>query len=257
MVLLRDRDAGGGPPEVLMLQRHAEDKFAAGAYVFPGGMLESIDYGPRALALSPLGAREAGEALPDVSPAEKALGFFIAAIRETFEEAGILLARTPEGTRWHPTPRELPAVREARRALHAGRLDFVDWVRGMGLRLATDEFQYFAHWITPAVRPIRFDARFFAVEVGPDVTAEADLREVQAPIWVTPGEALERFQRKEVNLLGATRANLSLLARYPSTREALAALRERTVEAILPKLRNNPDGSVTPVFPWDAQYQTL
>ena len=240
-----------------MLQRHAEDKFAAGAYVFPGGVMETSDYAPRALALSPISAGQAGQALPDVPLAEKALGFFIAAIRETFEEAGILLARTPAGGRWQPTPGELPAVREARRALHEGRLDFVDWVHGQGLRLATDEFQYFAHWITPEGRPIRFDARFFAIEVGPDVTAEADQREVEAPIWVTPAEALERFKRKEVNLVGATRANLGLLARYASTREALAALQQRTVEAIMPKLKTNPDGSVTPVFPWDPQYQTL
>lgn len=257
VVLLRESQTAGGAPEVLMLQRHAKDKFAAGALVFPGGMLEEEDYTPAAMALSPLTPQQAADAMSDVAPEGRALGYYIAAIRETFEEAGILLANNADGTRWLPAPKDQPDIAEARRELNAGRMDFIEWVGQLELRLATDALQYFAHWITPEGRPIRFAARFFAIAVPQEVVAEADQGEVDAAIWITPRDVLDQFKRKEVTLVGATRANLGLLAKYATTEETLAALSQRAVEAIMPKLKRNSDGSMVPVFPWDPQYHTL
>lgn len=241
-----------------MLQRHAKDKFAAGAYVFPGGMLEDHDYNDAALELSPrLTVAQAHSMMPDVSSPEKAPGFFIAAIRETFEESGILLARTGNGDPWHPAPDQTQHIRKARNELHDSEFDFNGWVGGMGLSLATEDFHYFAHWITPEIRPIRFDARFFVIEVNRGLKAEADQREVQNPVWVTPAEALAMHRNNEVTLLGATLRNLELLSTFPTATAAIEGLRSRIVEAILPKLKKQDDGSMSPVYPWDSEYQSL
>lgn len=256
VVLIRNRKQG--PPEMLMLQRHAADKFAAGAYVFPGGVLEESDYGAEAIALSPrLKPQEALGMIPDAGSPEKALGFFVAAIRETFEEAGILLARTAAGEHWHPDPSQDAMLREAREALHEGKLDFVRWVHELNLKLATDHFHYFAHWITPEARPIRFDTHFFVIEVDKRLEAEADQREVQDHVWVSAEEVLARHKAGEVNLVGATRVNLQLISEYGTARDAVAGLAAREVVPILPKLRKTNDGSVHPVFPWEPEYQTL
>lgn len=256
VVLIRNREQG--PPEMLMVQRHAEDKFAAGAYVFPGGVLEDNDFSAAAIALSPrLTPKDALALIPDAGSPEKALGFFVAAIRETFEEAGILLARTAAGGHWHPDAAQEAMLREARDALHEGRLDFIAWMHEMGLRLATDHFHYFAHWITPEARPIRFDTHFFVMEVDQRLQAEADQREVQHHVWVTAEEVLARHKAGEVSLVGATRVNLQLISEYATAAEAVAGLSAREVVPIMPKLRKTDDGSVRPVFPWEPEYQTL
>ena len=256
VVLIRNRKQG--PPEMLMVQRHAEDKFAAGAFVFPGGVLEDNDFSEAAIDLSPrLPPAQAISLIPDAGSPEKALGFFVAAIRETFEEAGILLARTAAGEHWHPDTSQEAELREARDALHEGRLDFVPWMHDMGLSLATDHFRYFAHWITPEARPIRFDTHFFVIEVDKRLQAEADQREVQDHVWVTADEVLARHKAGDVSLVGATRVNLQLISEYANAADAVAGLSAREVVPIMPKLHKTKDGSVRPVFPWDPEYQTL
>ena len=116
LVLMRDR--GSGAPEVLMVQRHANDAFAGGAFVFPGGVLEESDCAPESLALSEgLSPEAARAALGSVESGGRALGFYLAAIRETFEEVGVLLARTAAGDPWRPSPEQAEPLRRARSEL--------------------------------------------------------------------------------------------------------------------------------------------
>ncbi|MBI4083094.1 MAG: NUDIX hydrolase [Candidatus Lambdaproteobacteria bacterium] len=255
LVLLRDRRPGPGPLEVLMLKRHAADAFAANAYVFPGGMLEEADWGPRAPALSPrLSGDQALARMPDAAPPAKALGFAVCAIRETFEEAGLLLARDRGDTRWAlelAAPRQ---VAEARAALHEGRLGFLEWLARQGWVLATERLLYFAHWITPAASPIRFDARFFAAEAPEAGEAASDQREVVHQQWFTPAEALAHHGEGRMKLVNATVRTLEWLGRFETAAAALAGLAGREIRPILPRAVVRPDGSRVTINPWEPGY---
>jgi len=251
VVLMRDREADG-LPEVLMLQRHARDAFSANAYVFPGGMLEPADHSPLAVALSPgLTVAEAHRRMPDVQPPEKALGYAVAAIRETFEEARVLLAR-PAGGGTAPVPGG--GLTAAREALHAGELTFLDWIADRGLCLTPEKLVYFAHWITPEANPIRFTARFFITAAPPGAEAQSDQREVTRHVWLTPAEALRRYEAGRIKLVNATLKNLEWLATFASTDAALAGLSTHTVRTILPKHVTLPDGSSKTLLPGDPGY---
>ena len=250
VVLMRDRDEGAGPPEVLLMRRHAKANFGAGAYVFPGGMLEPQDYSPDVLALaSGMSVAEAAREMPDVQPAERALGLRIAAFRETFEEAGALLGRRQNGDWFHPSGEEARLMQSAR-----DDEDYYALVRQLGLRLPMDNLVYFGHWITPVCRPVRFDTRFFLLPVTEHLDAMPDHQEVFDDKWVTPAEAVEQQARGELRLMNPTLVNLSWLAAYGSTMEAVEALREKTVETIMPRVVTMPDGRERIIQPWDEDY---
>lgn len=257
MVLIRDGAPDGGGPEILLVRRHARANFAAGAYVFPGGMLEENDCGQAAQSLSPgLSAEAAHGMIGDSHPHEKSLGLFVAGIRETFEEVGVLLAKK-NGSPWLATAAEEEAFASARERMYQGEIGFIPWVQSLGLTLATDDLVYFAHWITPAIRPKRFDTRFFIVPVGRDVDVRTDRKEVFDRIWVTPEEASQRQQRGELELMRPTLANLELLAPYPTSQEAVAAMRERQVSHILPKVVETPDGGRIVLHPGEEGYDII
>lgn len=257
VVLIRDGAPDGGGPEVLLVRRHARANFAAGAYVFPGGMLEENDYGQAAQSLSPgLSAEAAHGMIGDPHPCGKSLGLFVAGIRETFEEAGVLLAKKNGGP-WLSTVAEEVAFASARERMYQGEIGFIPWVQSLGLTLATDDLVYFAHWITPASRPKRFDTRFFIVPVGRDVDVRTDRKEVFDRIWITPEEASRRLQRGELDLMRPTMANLELLAPYATSHEAVAAMRDRRVPTILPKIIETPDGGRIVLHPGDEGYDTI
>lgn len=255
VVLMRDRVPDGGEPEVLLVRRHPQANFAAGAHVFPGGMLEEGDYGEAARRLSPgLLACAAQSVIADIEPREKALGIFIAAIRETFEEVGVLLARDKNGSRWRTGERDGSALAEAREDMYRGSVDFISWVSGMQLTLATQDLVYFAHWITPDTRPKRFDTRFFLARVDRFVDVQTDRREVFDRLWVTPAEAVRRHEKGKLNLMTPTVKNLELLGNFSSTEEAIKTLKEAPVQTILPKIRFTPDGERKVLHPGDKDY---
>lgn len=257
VVLIRDQPEKNGRPEVLLVRRHARANFAAGAYVFPGGMLEEYDFGQAAQNLSPgLTAEAADGIIGGLNPRAKSLGLFVAGIRETFEEVGVLLAKQ-NGDAWQATNSEGQDFASAREQMYQGSLEFISWVEGKGLTLATDELVYFAHWITPAIRPKRFDTRFFIAQLGPDVEVQTDRKEVFDRIWVTPAEATEKQERGELELMRPTLANLELLAPYATSQEAVEAMKQRQVPTILPKIVEGPDGSRIVLHPGDEGYDAI
>jgi len=252
LVLLRDRAAGGF--DVLLMQRHHASKFAAGDFVFPGGKLE-VDDNPDDAVQWCTGLDLAGAArtLGLEHAPTTALAYWVGAIRETFEEAGLLLAVDADGREVAVTA---PRFAEYRRACHGDNRAFLTMIRTEGLRLATDRLVYFAHWITPEEQPLRFDTRFFAAPMPVEQEAVGDDHEMISLRWLAPREALDAPLRAEISLRNPTVRNLMLLE-GASAAEALGRLRGRTVTTIRPKVVFDEHGKRRVYNPWDAGYDAL
>lgn len=252
VVLLRDRSAGGF--EILLMQRHHASKFAAGDFVFPGGKLE-VDDNPEDAVRWCTGLDLAGAARTlglEQAPAT-ALAYWIGAIRETFEEAGVLLATTADGGPVHlPAPR----IAEYRRAIQADNRAFWSMIKAEKLRLATDRLVYFAHWVTPDGLPLRFDTRFFAAPMPGGQDAVGDDHEMISLRWLAPREALDAHARGELSLRNPTVRNLMLLE-GDSAADALGRLRGREVKTIRPKVVFDEDGKRRVFNPGDPGYDAL
>jgi 8-oxo-dGTP pyrophosphatase MutT (NUDIX family) len=219
ILLLRDGERG---IEVFMVVRHREIEFAGGALVFPGGRVEPDD------------AVVAG---PD--PLD---GFRIAGIRETFEECGVLLAR-PLGSEALVGGARLLAIEAAHRArLTRGELPLSALLAAEALAPATDALVHFAHWITPAGRPKRFDTQFFLAAAPPDQLAVHDGLESTDSVWINPLQAVAEADAGLRRLVFPTRRNLEKLARFASVRDALEASRAARVVPVEPEMIRTEGG---------------
>jgi 8-oxo-dGTP pyrophosphatase MutT (NUDIX family) len=255
VVLMRAAVETAGKPEVLLLKRHARDAFAAGAHVFPGGMLEAADTIPAAQALSPaFPPAAAAMRLPDVASPAQALAFWIAAVRETFEEAGILLARHVDGRLWLPASADAIRLTAQRRSLHRGETTFVTMMHDLELYLATDLLVYFAHWITPESRPMRFSTRFFLAHVPAELTVLPAQVGVAEHVWLPPETALQRHASGTMEMLTVTTKILQTLSRFPSAAAAVEHLRDVPVDTVLPRAVVQADGSTRLLYPGDQGY---
>jgi 8-oxo-dGTP pyrophosphatase MutT (NUDIX family) len=232
LVLLRDRPAGG--VECLLMRRHVKSKFAAGDFVFPGGKIEADDNPEDALAwCRGLDAKAAATRLSLEAAPRTALGFWIGAIRETFEEAGLLLAVDADGRDVRP---DTARFAEYRRACHRDNREFWAMLRAEGLQLTTDRLVYFAHWITPEEQPLRFDTRFFAAPAPVAQAPSGDDYEMTDLKWLTPREAVEAQGRGEISLRNPTVKNLMLFDGARDTAHALDRVRDRPVPTIRPRI---------------------
>ena len=219
VLLLRDGDRG---LEVAMLRRRLESGFVPGAYVFPGGAVDEGDRAPRwvrrvtghddASASAVLGLPSGG------------LAFWVAAVRECFEEAGMLLARHADGRPVRPvTSDDAERFDHHRAAVDQGRADLFDVLDAEDLHLPLGELHYFAHWITPERAPRRYDTRFFVGRAPADHELRHDGDETIAALWARPADALERFAKGDFELIRPTEHSLEILSAYPDTDAALAA----------------------------------
>jgi 8-oxo-dGTP pyrophosphatase MutT (NUDIX family) len=230
LVLLRDRPAGGF--DVLLIQRHQKSKFAAGDYVFPGGKIEPDDNPDDAARwCAGLDAERAARTL-GLDP-RGALGYFVGAVREAFEEVGILLAYGVDGA---PVRLDDGRWADYRRACHADNRAFWDMVRAERLTVATDRLTYFAHWITPEENPYRYDTRFFVAETMPGQAAVADEHEIVDVRWLTPEEAFAARERGEISLRVPTMKNLALFEGGGRAADAIARVGARTVTTVRPRV---------------------
>ncbi|MBS4046035.1 NUDIX domain-containing protein [Ferrovibrio sp.] len=201
LILLRD---GADSTEVMMVERTGSASFAAGKFVFPGGAVDAAD--------ATLATGNAADATLRVT-----------AIRETYEECGLLLAE--------PEPEAV-----------APAADFQTLLRKGGFALATDRLVPFAHWITPPHLPKRFDTHFFLARGPSRQAAAADLREVMSAAWLRPSAVVAAAEACELNLMFATYMNLRWLARYNTVTAALAAARERPIVTVVPEPSDSPEG---------------
>jgi 8-oxo-dGTP pyrophosphatase MutT (NUDIX family) len=237
VVLLRDAEGG---PEALLLRRHRRSGFAADAWVFPGGVVDESD---RAAA--------AAERLDGPSPEEwarrlrldhpaEAAGYVVAAIREAFEETGILLAHA-DGLGASPS-HAAESLAVARRALLNEVVTLRDVAVGNGLRLAGDELIYVGHWVTPAPEPRRYDTRFFAARAPAGAVCDAHDAEMTDSVWLHPAEAVERFHHGQLKLLPPTVHTLQRLDGFATWDELRAALHDAPVPGITPRMERRPEG---------------
>ena len=232
ILLLRDGALTRGPDdnrrgeiEVFMMVRHYEIDFNSGALVFPGG---SVDKGDQEIIARPE-LYSGGEGL-DAS----ALSFRIAAIRETFEESGILLAR-PRGSNTLIDAKRAGEIEIAHRsALCEGKITFLKVLTDNGILLALDELVPYAHWITPEGMPKRFDTWFFLAAAPPEQVGAHDGKESTDSIWVSPREALEGGESGRFKLPFPTTRNLIRLGKQASVKAAVDDSRGKTVVTVMP-----------------------
>ncbi len=230
LILLRQATPPGSGIEVLMLQRHANSAFMPGAYVFPGGVVEESDYAPEIERLCRgLTYARARNIMPDISPPQKALGFFVAAIREAFEEAGILLAYGESSCPAVLSDEHKAQFARHRSPVHRNPRLFAPMLDDEGLKIAADSLFYFTHWITPEASPIRFDARFFVAAAPADQEASCDALETTAALWISPQELLEAHRKGDLYLPVPTLSSVSTLAGFSSVQEVIASTRERVI----------------------------
>lgn len=203
-----------------MVERATDARFLGGYHVFPGGRLVADDASPRALArVVGLSGAEAGARLE----APDALAWWMAAVRETYEECGILLAVDLSGS--PPGESAHAAIRASREALNAGDVAFSQLLAAHRLVVSAPDIVYFDRWITPAFRPQRFDTRFFAARAPAGQEASHDGAEVVGATWLRAAEALSAAKRGEIAIANATETMLRRLADHASVDGALAAAR--------------------------------
>lgn len=226
ILLLRD-SAARREIEVFMMVRHYQIDFNSGALVFPGG---SLDRGDSEIIARPE-LYSGGEGLN-----AQDLNFRIAAIRETFEESGILLARRKDAKTLLDAERAKAIEAATRAELCAGKTTFLNVLADNNLRLALDALVPYAHWITPEGLPKRFDTWFFLAAAPPDQLGAHDGRESTDSIWVSPREALEGRESGRFKLP------------FPTTRTLIKLGKQDSVQAALDDARGKPIVTVTPVL---------
>jgi glyoxylase-like metal-dependent hydrolase (beta-lactamase superfamily II)/8-oxo-dGTP pyrophosphatase MutT (NUDIX family) len=215
LILLREGAAG---PEVFLLQRSHRASFVAGAYVFPGGSIDAEDAAPRVLAR--VRGMSDAQASARLGIERGGLAYWIAAVRECFEEGGILLAQDERGAALDSA--RVPALEAWRARLNAGERSFADFLEAERLVIPAGELAYYAHWITAPGRARRFDTRFFVALAPRGQSGSHDNAETIRHAWLAPREALARSTRGEIELVFATQRTLEDLARFARREEAFA-----------------------------------
>lgn len=238
LILLRDGQEG---MEVFMGRRHLKSGFVGGAYVFPGGAVDPADEIDELLCAG----RTHASASESLGVPHGGLAYWVAAVRECFEEAGILLAYGKDGSILDLRNAEVHRQYEQyRKALFAGEISIAELARREGLRLATDQIHYWAHWITPEGEPRRYDARFFLAIAPTRQDAAHDERELTDSAWITPRAALEKARSGEWDMILPTLRNLILLRDFPTTESAESAARApRDIVAVLPRIVKDEKGT--------------
>ena len=244
VVLLRDGPAG---LEVFLLKRHGMSDVMGGMYVFPGGKLDREDAELDTVSHLDMPLVALHQALGEPELDERsAAGFFVAACRETFEEAGVLLARGVDA-----------AQATAATALAREGLGFADLLGRLGLVLACSRVVPWSRWITPRVPSFmnkRFDVRFFAAVVPRDQLATHDNHEATESVWLTPRAALEQYWDGQIGMAPPQLMSLVELARHTSTAEVIDPARRCWPRVILPESFEFESTRVT-AYPGDEKHE--
>jgi 8-oxo-dGTP pyrophosphatase MutT (NUDIX family) len=204
--------------QVFMLRRNLRSEWVAGAYVFPGGAIDPDDRSEESYARCP--GRSDADASALLGVASGGLGFWVGAIRESFEEAGVLLARPRNDAEL-----DLTDLEAERAAVNRGDRRFLDVLIAQDLVLDVDRLHLFSHWITPAGMPRRYDTWFFVAEAPDGHTYLHDDGETVASTWIRPAEALARSDAGELELIFPTRRSLEALTRFESAAEVVSVVR--------------------------------
>ena len=229
VMLVRDSESAG--IEVFMMRRTAKAAFAGGMYVFPGGAVDAEDS-----------------------------SFEVAAIRECFEEAGVLLARNDAGSFLRfDDPMIAERFTRYRHDVHEGRCSMTRVLVDEGLTPSTDELHWVSHWVTPFGEIRRFDTRFFVTATPEEQEPLHDDKELDDSLWVSPSDALSRSRKGELLMLPPTTVNLEFLADHDSVSSVLSgAVTIGQPTRVLPKVRWKSDGTMDALLmPGDPGYDEL
>jgi 8-oxo-dGTP pyrophosphatase MutT (NUDIX family) len=228
------RDAPGGM-EVLLLQRNFRSGFVAGVHLFPGGALDEADAGAEAAALCcGLDDRAASRIL---GLEAGGLAYWVAAIRESFEEAGILLACNERGDVVSLADEPVSGrFLQHRRAINAGEREFISVLGEEGLRLAADRLTFFGHWITPVGPPRRYDTRFFLAAAPEGQEPLHDSLETIGHLWLRPAAALDHERGGAIKMRTPTVYTLKTFADYDTVDALRGGIGRGEIPAILPRI---------------------
>jgi 8-oxo-dGTP pyrophosphatase MutT (NUDIX family) len=236
IMLLRDGPQG---MEVFMVVRHHQIDFASGALVFPGGKTDPQDADPRVLSrLANYPGATEGQSILRAS-----------AIREAFEESGILLARDAQGQAVQPGT----ALDGWRAGLNSRSSKLGDILQDAELMLAADDLVHYSHWITPEFMPKRFDTHFYLARVPAGQIADHDGHENVDSVWIRPAQVIEDAQAKRRTVIFPTLSNIVRLAQFNTVAEAFDIIARTPVIPILPWMEKRDDGRYV-CIPRDAGY---
>lgn len=228
--------------QVLMVQRTSRAVFGPSAWVFPGGRVDPDDAAELSHVVHGLSDAEAS-AMLEVPTNGRA--WWVAGLRETLEEAGVLLGAGDAS---------LPVIEATRDAVHADAGVFVDALAANGLSLDLSEMSEVGRFITPMGPPRRFDARFFVAAAPTDQVAQHDEEEVVQHVWIEPSEAIAQFRRDAFPMMSVTHRMLACLARYETVSDLMVVAKERRPAQ---RVRvNDPDGAYEVVLPGEPGYET-
>ena len=250
IILARDSEHG---IEVFMMKRTTEVTFAKGMHVFPGGGVDASDHATEMHRLC-VGVDDA-RASAELGMQAGGLAYWIAAIRECFEEAGLLI-----GYRDHPELMQFDAadaqkLTDLRLELAENKISFAQLLQREQLRAATDQLIYYSHWITTPGRPRRYDTRFFIAPAPAEQIAMHDNSETVAHLWVSPGEAIELFKRGEIDLMFPTIKTLESLTQFGRVEDLLRHARTKPqIAATTPHVSTARDGSIRMLIQSDYAY---
>lgn len=228
---------GPGALEVLLLKRSHSAGFVPGAYVFPGGRVDREDASEELLArVDGLSPSDASARLALVAEADPpAIAYYLAAIREAFEETGILVAHRTDGSPAPNAAADAEALQSRDDLLADGSI-FADVLDRMGCRLDGEAVEYIAHWITPKVEPHRYDTRFFLAAVPEGTQPEIHTAEISDSVWTTPQAALDGNSDGSFPMIFPTIKTLEDLSAFSHPSEAIEAYRSHSIRTILPTL---------------------
>jgi 8-oxo-dGTP pyrophosphatase MutT (NUDIX family) len=254
VILLRERKSEGF--EVFLLKRHEKSSFMGGNYVYPGGRVDPDDGTSEICSLCKgISTEKAHQMFGGSIPPGESLAYWIAGIRELFEESGVLLAYDQKGNLFQPKNSvERERFLDYRGHLQKGKLTLCQLAQKEGLLLAMDQLHYYAHWITPEARSQRFDTRFFLARHPIGQEASHDEKETIAGLWLTPQKALGENLEGEMVLSPPTLKTLEDLSRFKTINDLCDSIKTTEIRPILPILTNVSDESFI-LFPWDPEYQ--
>ena len=243
VLLVRDCVKENDTIEVFMVVRHHQIDFASGALVFPGGKVDEADMDPDLVQF-----------LPEAERGEDPLrAFKIASIRESFEEANILLARNRETGSLVTHDRLEELAEKYRMPLQNGEVPIIDMLRDENLELATDLLGHYAHWLTPVHMPKRFDTHFFIAKAPPHQLAAHDGEESVDSVWVGPNEVMEDADKGIYTVIFPTRMNIEVLGRFATAEDAVENAKGTDTFTVLPEMEITEEGKFL-LIPEEAGY---
>jgi 8-oxo-dGTP pyrophosphatase MutT (NUDIX family) len=255
VLAVREALQPGAGLRIYMVKRNSKMGFLGGRHVFPGGAVDAADSSDAVASLFHGMEPSAASSFLDIEDQARARGFIVAAVRELYEEAGILLA-VDDGDQWVDLNEgdRAQRLRDARPGVAAGARDFGTLLTEEGLRIAAGAMETFAHWITPIIEKKRFDTHFFLAPAPPAQSADHDRTESTAGAWMTAGEVLTGYRSREIELVPPTITTLQWLSAFDTVEAAMAGAKAEVPVPIFPKICMEEE-LVSILYPGDADYE--